>query len=911
MLGKYPKEEAIAIVKEIMSREFSDEQVEIITHYGKPLNGIAGAGSGKTTVSIGKIFYLMLNKEVSPEEILSITYSKKASVEIEERYHASKNKLNRSLGSPLFKTFHAFFLALLKGTSLYRDIQICSYTDFYYDLLTLVESNSAKTEKDALEQYMRVRGVLVNYNISSDGLLEEKDLGIISNVDMDIENYIKVNREYNRLKSINNKIDYDDMQSLLLDYLKNNPKASTLINGFQKSYKHIILDEYQDISPIQIEIMDILMSPEQIRNLVVVGDDDQCQPAETQVMLLDFTTKQIKDLKVGDFVKSYDFEKNDFVDKRVLKTNSHFEEGILEIATENKKTRMTKNHISYASYRSGEETISVLSKEGDSYYHFNYPNNIDTLYYEHPFDKLWILDVENKPFTEFNFEEVSPDKVELMFLSLENDFEKPTVTRENVYEFVSGKPFEIRGLNIIPFIMDVPVFSEEGVVYERVVSKQLNTEHIEVFSIEIEDLKNYFSDEILTHNCIYSFRGSQSEYIIHFLERYKNARRKFISKNYRCKSNILNEVIPMISKNGNRVDKDLCSANEGGVVKYLDMSVKKDSKMFQEILLSEIRQSTDIENDLAILVRFNRSRMLLADKLAEEGIPVDITNKKYLLQNNSVYKNIFGLAEAIINRDPYTLKKYISKCFKTISPKTIESYVRFNDDFVEDILTGKLKVSKVEQELVKRISSSTNAYTILTSTWLLLKDHYVYMIRKKRANKKDVNSTIEYIFELALDSSGAPTVSWKILNDAELFKVAYLSDFIGDSKVLKVYTTHSVKGLEFKKVFVYGLDSDIVSHEDIYKYNKQSKLEDKAVFKTNSTYAKNKVSKSLSGFDVDVEEERRIFYVACTRAIDELYICYNGDSHFALLNEMATYKEIQEQKTLEINNNDTDYDLPF
>lgn len=390
---------------------------------------------------------------------------------------------------------------------------------------------------------------------------------------------------------------------------------------------------------------------------------------------------------------------------------------------------------------------------------------------------------------------------------------------------------------------------------------------------------------------LYSFRGSQSEYIINFPERYKNARRKYISKNYRCKSNILNEVIPMISKNKNRVEKDLCASNEGGLVEYLNTDDPSEFKKLKEMLEKDVATSSDLSNDVAILVRFNRNRMLLADTLAEIGIPVDILSSQYLLQNNAIYKSLFGLATAIKHNDVYLLKTHKTKCLKTIPPAKLDDYIKYKENFVEDIITGKLRVSDDEKEYVRRIYSSENSYVILANTWMLVRDFYEYMVDKNRLKKKDVNSTLEYILGLTKSSDGQPSVSWDSLLKAESYKKAYLTDFIGDNNVLKIHTFHSVKGLEFKKVYLYGLDSDIVSIKDwkLDKLNKRNMK--KGVFDEGASYSQNRVKKALSNFDTDVEEERRVFYVACTRAIDELYICYSKEAQFALLREMATYKE--------------------
>lgn len=274
-MAKLSKTEALEKIKTIMDREFSEEQSEIITHYGKPLSVIAGAGSGKTTVSIGNIFYLILARGVKPHEILSITFSKKAALEIEERYLIAKNTVSTTLGSPNFKTFHALFYSIIRNIPEYRNIRPVDYTNFMFPLLKEVEGNGIKKDSEVLESYMRVRGILVNYGYCVDGLVVPKDRYLLERSKINYDNYQHVMRTYNTLKTRNNNLDFDDMQSLLLEYLRTNMRASKIIEDFNRSYKHVILDEYQDISPVQTMLLDTLMEDKLKKNMVTVGDDDQ------------------------------------------------------------------------------------------------------------------------------------------------------------------------------------------------------------------------------------------------------------------------------------------------------------------------------------------------------------------------------------------------------------------------------------------------------------------------------------------------------------------------------------------------------------------------------------------------------------------------------------------------------------
>lgn len=671
---KLTKDEAIIKIKEVMDREFSTEQTEIITHYGKPLSVIAGAGSGKTTVSIGHIFYLILAKGVKPHEILSITFSKKAALEIEERYLASKNNINPQLGSPNFKTFHAFFYSLLRNIPEYRGITPKDYTHFLFPLLKVVQNNGVKKNTELLESYMKIRSVLLNYGYCEDGLVDKNDSYLLTNNKMNYANYQLVMRTYNNLKQTNGFIDFDDMQSLLLEYLRDNPRKQTMIDNFTKSYKHVILDEYQDISPVQTTILDILMDNKLTKNLVTVGDDDQC---------------------------------------------------------------------------------------------------------------------------------------------------------------------------------------------------------------------------------IYEFRGSNPRYILDFLDRYKHSRRKVISMNYRCKNAILDEVIPMISNNVDRVDKTLQAFNEGGSVSYLDISYGSEFQILKDSLHADLTSDINMVKDVAVLVRFNKDRTLLADKLAEFSIPVDIVNTSYLLQNDKIYLALTQIAKAIKTRNASLMKMHSTKAFKGLNLKKLEQFEAMNVDFVQEILDGSISTSDEELACVTNILNTENAYVILSNTWLLIKDYYKYMIKMKHVNDKDVNTVVKYVLELVLDETNNATVSWEAFLFSENYKKTYLTEFIGDSKVFKIYTMHSVKGLEFSKVYLFGLSGDIVSSNDIRNYSNQTTLKNKhkdGVFSNTDTYDVSDVEKALSSYNVNVEEERRVFYVACTRAIDNLVIAYYSENLFALLPEMKNFNQIHQEK---------------
>src|SRR5699024_1032066 len=129
-------------------------------------------------------------------------------------------------------------------------------------------------------------------------------------------------------------------------------------------------------------------------------------------------------------------------------------------------------------------------------------------------------------------------------------------------------------------------------------------------------------------------------YILDFKFTYSNASIKYLSTNYRCKSEIVNAVKPVIELNNRRMKKNIEASEEGGHIEY----IKSEGNMggLIEELLEELEYTpSGFYDEIALLVRNNSQRMLLADELLEKDVPINIVNVKYSLQENSFYKTIF------------------------------------------------------------------------------------------------------------------------------------------------------------------------------------------------------------------------------------------------------------------------------
>jgi len=337
---------------------------------------------------------------------------------------------------------------------------------------------------------------------------------------------------------------------------------------------------------------------------------------------------------------------------------------------------------------------------------------------------------------------------------------------------------------------------------------------------------------------IYSFRGSNPKYILNYKQLLPNAQKHNLSTNYRTGEKILKRVIPLIKKNHVRLDKELLSGrqDQGKFVLY---SSKKsgfsaDSKMLRR-LVKQVNNPEINNDDIAILVRYNSSRMLLADWLANQKIYANINNAGAILQNNIVYRIITELMKSLW-QDKY---KYFSNQanrigFRAYKDHTGKVEARTGEEFVElsKYLLGAEAYNaetntpyKRTDERVKvyfnsiqrfktRMDESDNVETKLKLSKSLIKDLYKaatkltdkyfdYMEEKNFMSKVEVNDIKKYLEE--------ELEKYDNIDDfflAEEDKKEILSDRMQQGKQehrIQFLSLHQAKGLEFKYVYLYGL----------------------------------------------------------------------------------------------------------
>ncbi len=242
--------------------KINSRQQEAITFTSGPMQVLAGPGSGKTFTITQRIRYLIAECGVEPSRILVITFTRAAAGEMQQRFH----RLIKGAGSGsfvVFGTFHAIFYSILKQTGQYRQFTLISETQKRNLLAQILQlpMTPLPAENEKIDALMQLIGQVKNNGECFDGLAED----VFSKKELQ-----DIYRDYNEYLLEFLKMDFDDMGLLCLKLFRENPQV---LKEWQKKYSYVLVDEFQDINPLQYQIVRLLAQPED--NLFIVGDDDQ------------------------------------------------------------------------------------------------------------------------------------------------------------------------------------------------------------------------------------------------------------------------------------------------------------------------------------------------------------------------------------------------------------------------------------------------------------------------------------------------------------------------------------------------------------------------------------------------------------------------------------------------------------
>jgi len=245
-------------------KKLNDSQKAAVEAVDTPVLIFAGAGSGKTRVLTYKISYLIKEKIVKPEEILAVTFTNKAAGVMKQRVSdlLKGNVQNINIG-----TFHSICAKILRN-----EIRHLGFTKNFaiYDasdqisLIKVIMAENNLTKNNVMPK--TVRNKISSYK--SQLINPKAALKFANNIQDKI--IVDIYKSYNSSLKENNAVDFDDLLNFPLEIFNNHPR---ILGKYQKLWKYILVDEYQDTNKAQFLLVKMLA--EKHRNICVVGDDDQ------------------------------------------------------------------------------------------------------------------------------------------------------------------------------------------------------------------------------------------------------------------------------------------------------------------------------------------------------------------------------------------------------------------------------------------------------------------------------------------------------------------------------------------------------------------------------------------------------------------------------------------------------------
>jgi superfamily I DNA/RNA helicase len=839
------------------------KQQEAVETLEGPLLIIAGAGAGKTKTMTHRILNL-IKKGVKPSEILAITFTNKAAKEMRDRvFHliGEDKILNIPISfneRPFVSTFHALGVHIIKENAsllgLTRNFTI-------YD-----RGDSKRAVKEALEELgydikQHEPGTILNIISRQKG--DGVSLSSYKNGKSDFNHNIvaAVWEKYEATLLKEKSLDFDDLLLKTANLLKTYPEVK---KHYNKVWKYIHIDEYQDTNKVQYDIAALLA--EENRNICVVGDIDQCLTGDTKIST-PAGSKKISEISKGEEIISISGHGDTCTSTVDEVISKKYTGEICLIKTGSGELRLTPNHI----------VFSRIEMEENSHYVPHGTTNKNTIRSRinlnlkmfddsrkgilHPWgmtrisinttdiglkDKLiaagfkprkgkradWRLEITRLDYAE-------AEKITNKILSLDRNL---ILSRSVV---VDKKRMYFHPASNIIVGMIVGLFKNGKVQEQRVVEVQKEQYSGMVYDLNIKNVHNYIANTIPVHNCIYSWRGADIGNMINFEKEYPETKIITLEENYRSTQTILTAANNVIKKNVMRPEKNLFTKNvEGDKIELLISYTEQEEA---RMIADEARELIEAGNDpreMAVLYRANFQSRALEEAFLNKNIPYQVLGVKFFERKE--VKDVLSFIKASLNRESTNdLVRVVNVPPRGIGKATIMKVVTGQESTLGPALKNKVALFL---GLLERIKITAQKETPSTLIKYIIRESGMENVYKNGGiEEQEKLENLRELVTVASQHDSLPTgeAIEKLLENAAL--ATDQDEMEKDSNAVKLMTVHASKGLEFDYVFVAGMEEDLFPHQ---RMNQETISQNQA------------------------EEERRLFYVAITRARKKIFLSY-------------------------------------
>ena len=345
---------------------------------------------------------------------------------------------------------------------------------------------------------------------------------------------------------------------------------------------------------------------------------------------------------------------------------------------------------------------------------------------------------------------------------------------------------------------------------------------------------------------IYMFRGANYKNILNFEKDYKDCKTVMLEQNYRSTKTILDAANSVIKNNELRKDKNLWSVKGGGdKITYYKAYDEIDEVFYIIRKIKELTKENIQYSDIAILYRTNAQSRVFEQEMLKQNIPFRIVGSFYFYSRKEI-KDLLSYLRLVLNpHDDVSLLRVINSPKRGIGLKTISDLEQIannsNVSMYDAITEGKPLIFK---NIIEELREDLKSHTLT---------EFIDIVLEKSGLKKELEEAhtleadirIENLEEFKSVTKTFEERVGEISLEEFLTEVSLVSDveeYKDDPNRVTLMTVHSVKGLEYPYVFLAGLEEGIFPHKNCF------------------------------GSKDEMEEERRLMYVAITRAKEKLFI---------------------------------------
>ena len=780
-----------------MGNSLNEQQLSVVNCIQGPLQVIAGAGSGKTTVLMHRTKNIIEQKLASPKEVLLVTFTKKAAEELKERITVLYGEKGKDVSAG---TFHS--ICLQKILKVHADETFLESVGLNANWEGMDNSDQSSIVKQAMKEmldedidYCKVNEInsrkfeaflslVRSMGIEKDKLKETRNKAIESK---DLENplysigsyfesegipdyeifediALRFWERYEQICRSKNAIDFDDILLLTSKLLNDKPEIAEKLS---QDWKYIMLDEYQDTNTVQMNIMDSISKYH--KNICVVGDDQQ---------------------------SIYAFRGS----------NINVIRGFKDRYPDCKMLNLSKN------YRSSAEILKVSNNIASAM-----TKRLSNEFLESPINKhskTPTLRAFNNVYEESNFiandiknkirEGVSPNDIAILYRnrSVKQNIEKEFLNKDIQYHIYNDISFFSRKevqdvVAMIRFIFR-PWSALSAIRFLDGANLPVSGEII---------LKNAERDNVSPHN---------------FMEKYAKGSTDILNKNNNNYMTLYQDSIKAFE-----LFKEDHIKNKEEIKDLLSSTDEQLNLITSKIDNGEYPSGSIKKNDIIKAGRASRKiiRALKNDKVNDELINdfIDIPkNIKSSVKKSNEIRMFVNTMETLIKITKLCDEKDIEKSTLSKIPKTLRNALT---------LTWETYMASSLEKYAKQITNSEKDADNLEARYKNIEyilDRFAEKIKEAISNKEKNDMNFSSITDFAID---------------DLVMLIDQSPSDNANEKVQMMTMHASKGLEFPHVYVIGMSDDV--------------MPGKAIESVSQT-----------------QEELRLFYVACTRAKDNLSISF-------------------------------------